>query len=58
MHEFEEWDLKINANKTEYLGVGAQEEEELDLQINKIKECEEYKYLGKIFSMNSGHSDN
>lgn len=35
VHEYEEWDLKINANKTEYIGVGPQDEEDSDLQINR-----------------------
>ncbi|XP_044766946.1 uncharacterized protein LOC123322925 [Coccinella septempunctata] len=48
--EFEAWGLTINMNKSEYLKVGDQQEEDPDLQIHNLKKCSQLKYLGSIIS--------
>ena len=47
--EYEKWSLKINLEKTFYMGCGAATKDLLILEDQKgcIRECEEYKYLGE-----------
>ena len=46
--EYEKWSLKINLEKTFYMGCGAATKDLLILEDQKgcIRECEEFKYLG------------
>ena len=46
--EYRKWGLEINTQKTKYLPIGA-ESLNLELEIGKIKTCEEYTYLGVTF---------
>ena len=47
LEEYEKWDLKVNLDKTFYMGFGI-ETEDLILEDQKgfIKVCEEFDYLG------------
>ena len=47
--EYEKWILKINVDKTEYMKIGNTHEEDPDLQLHRLNECSEFKYLGSIF---------
>lgn len=47
--EFNKWGLEINFGKTEYLVIGA-EGENLDINGRNVKNCNEFRYLGSIFS--------
>lgn len=49
IEEYEKWGLKVNMDKTEYLKIG-EEQEDQELQIRKVKRGKEFKYLGSIIS--------
>lgn len=50
LDSYKKWGLNINLKKTEYLVVGNVESDP-ELEINRnIKKCNEFKYLGSIFS--------
>lgn len=53
--EYEKWGMSMNMTKTEYMRVGEGDEDQ-DLELRKIKKCEEYKYLGSLIS-NKGSSE-
>lgn len=55
--EYEKWGLKINMSKTEYLKVGDDELEDIEIETEKIKGCKTFKYLGVTLSCNGKSSD-
>lgn len=55
--EYEKWGLKINMSKTEYLKVGDDELEDIEIETEKIKGCKTFKYLGVTLSSNGKSSD-
>lgn len=48
--EYQKWGLTINTSKTEYLVVGEEHVDDLDLGTTKIRHCNSYKYLGVTIS--------
>ncbi|XP_030752386.1 uncharacterized protein LOC115879632 [Sitophilus oryzae] len=53
LHEqYSKWGLRINTKKTEYMVVGDDEREDLDVGIGTIKNVCTFKYLGVTFTTN------
>ena len=50
--EYSKWGLTINTKKTEYMVVGDDEREDLDVGIGTIKNVCTFKYLGVTFTTN------
>ncbi|XP_030753978.1 uncharacterized protein LOC115880821 [Sitophilus oryzae] len=50
--EYSKWGLTINTKKTEYMVVGDDEREDLDVGIGIIKNVCTFKYLGVTFTTN------
>jgi len=48
--EYGKWGMNMNLKKTEYMCIGSKSEEDPELQLRNMKECDEYKYLGSIIS--------
>lgn len=47
--EWKKWGLAISFQKSKYLVIGG-ETEILNIEVKAIKNCEEFKYLGSVFS--------
>lgn len=50
--EYEKWGLTINLKKTEYMVVGDEEMEDLEIGTSTIQNVSSFKYLGVTFSKN------
>ena len=50
--EYNKWGLTINMQKTEYMAVGTDEADDLDIGNASVKRCNTFKYLGVTIASN------